>query len=143
MDLRLLPSHNQDTSGECQKRICPIHWVHDDRIYPHERWSDFCIIIFGWWTGRLVEIMEGAEKVDLFFMDGPYRISVNKISASDVELTLPQGEHFGTCRVLDLVHELLRELGTMINVLKEEGGSEKCVQSLTRGQTMLKSALAE
>lgn len=143
MILHIDPSKKFGVSNDCQKRIFPIYWEHAGEIYPDKNWFDFSIIILGWWTGRLREIMEGAENVDLMFMDGPYWLSANKISSTEVELTTRQGEFFAKCPVADLVHEVLRGLEATIEVLNNEGGSDTCVQTLNKGLTMLRSAFAD
>lgn len=109
-------------------------------VYPHERWSDYCIIVLEWWTVRLKEIMEGVEKVDLAFMDGPYRISVNRVDLTGVELTTRQGELFATISIAELVQEVLRGLETTIEAVIIDGGSDDCVKSLRECIEVLKSS---
>lgn len=140
MKLFLDSFQNQDTSGDCQKRTCPIYWEHNGMVYPHERWSDYCIIVLEWWTVRLKEIMEGVEKVDLPFMDGPYRISVNRVELTGVELTTRQGELFATTSIAELVQEVLRGLETTIEAVIIDSGSDDCVKSLSACIEMLKSS---
>jgi hypothetical protein len=47
--------------------------------FPDERWSDFPVIILGWWLDALFKVWSGKEKQgECLFMDGPYSFVVSK-----------------------------------------------------------------
>lgn len=45
-------------------------------IFPDRGWSDFVVIIFGWWLTALKRLVDGERRVELPFMDGPYAMRV-------------------------------------------------------------------
>ena len=52
-----------------------IYWEHDNTFYPEENWTDFGVVIPGFWTNTIMELVEQDFKESVFnFMDGPYRI---------------------------------------------------------------------
>ncbi|NJK93325.1 MAG: hypothetical protein HC904_16855 [Blastochloris sp.] len=47
--------------------------------YPENDWSDFPVIILGWWADALLQLEEPSRfKVRWQFMDGPFGLSINK-----------------------------------------------------------------
>jgi hypothetical protein len=47
--------------------------------FPEERWSDFPVVILGWWIEGLVRVVEGQERsFQGMFMDGPFAFVVHR-----------------------------------------------------------------
>jgi hypothetical protein len=46
-----------------------------DRQFPAPGWNDFVVVVANWWRFALEQIIEGQAEADLWFMDGPYRIT--------------------------------------------------------------------
>jgi hypothetical protein len=47
-----------------------------ERQFPSLGWNDFVVVLASWWMVALKEVAEGAPEVKLYFMDGPYWITV-------------------------------------------------------------------
>jgi hypothetical protein len=47
-----------------------------ERQFPSLGWNDFVVVLASWWMVALKEVTEGAPEVKLYFMDGPYWITV-------------------------------------------------------------------
>jgi hypothetical protein len=55
--------------------------------FPAERWSDFAVVITGWWLEALHRMEKGIDReVELFFMDGPYHIVATRLTGNEVKL---------------------------------------------------------
>jgi len=49
--------------------------------FPEERWSDFPVVILGWWIEGLTRVLAGQERsFQGMFMDGPYAFVVHRES---------------------------------------------------------------
>jgi hypothetical protein len=47
--------------------------------FPEERWSDFPVVILGWWIAGLTRVLAGQERsFQGMFMDGPYAFVVHR-----------------------------------------------------------------
>jgi hypothetical protein len=44
--------------------------------FPEHGWTDFVVVILGWWLEGLRDLRQGAEQVLFRFMDGPLAFSV-------------------------------------------------------------------
>lgn len=62
-----------------------IYWEHYGKFYPQEGWTDFGTVIVGWWLQALQRLLDGAKSQKLVFMDGPYELTVQRISGQEVE----------------------------------------------------------
>jgi len=50
--------------------------------FPDLNWDDFVVVILGWWLTAQVDLLRGAaSQVQLRFMDGPLRISMQNEAA--------------------------------------------------------------
>ena len=47
-----------------------------ERQFPSPGWNDFVVVLASWWLVALKEVTEGASEAKLYFMDGPYWITV-------------------------------------------------------------------
>ena len=51
----------------------------ESSAFPHETWTDFVVVVLGWWLERLAAIVEGTSRsVDLEFMDGPFALRLRR-----------------------------------------------------------------
>ncbi|MGI9282095.1 MAG: hypothetical protein ACR2PX_21035 [Endozoicomonas sp.] len=51
--------------------------------FPGKNWDDFIVTIMGWWLRAIIDLKTGAsKKEDLYFMDGPFLVTVEKRNAS-------------------------------------------------------------
>jgi len=55
----------------------------DSGEFPERGWSDFPVIILGWWTEALLQLeAENINEVQWRFMDGPYSASLTRIESA-------------------------------------------------------------
>jgi len=48
-------------------------------VFPEAGWSDFPIVILGWWPGEVENLLRGAAvDANCLFMDGPFQFSLNR-----------------------------------------------------------------
>jgi hypothetical protein len=47
-------------------------------VFPGRGWSDFVVVVLGWWLAALKELIRGAQSAELLFMDGPFVICITK-----------------------------------------------------------------
>ena len=65
----------------------PIYFSFEGFYFPENRWSDFVVVVLGWWLQSLAKIENGWETtVEFDFMDGPFLI--RSMTVSDDELKL-------------------------------------------------------
>jgi hypothetical protein len=67
-----------------------------DGAYPENAWSDFPVIILGWWAVALLELeVPTRRKVQWQFMDGPHHVTLTKeagpVSTGAFELSQVRG----------------------------------------------------
>ena len=55
-------------------------WLDIDGVsFPSKNWTDFPVIVLGWWLSNLRPLVEGSvDKVECPFMDGPYSLEVSE-----------------------------------------------------------------
>lgn len=60
-----------------ERIISNIYFRVDDKVFPDEGWTDFTVIILGWWLEELsqLEINKRRSSFKLNFMDGPLFVS--------------------------------------------------------------------
>ena len=51
-------------------------YVDLERAFPDQGWSDFVVVILGWWLRAIGRLRDGAGSEELSFMDGPYKLRV-------------------------------------------------------------------
>lgn len=51
--------------------LSKVYFRIGEQIFPDEGWSDFTIIILGWWIEELSNLKVGSKTFRLSFMDGP------------------------------------------------------------------------
>jgi hypothetical protein len=64
-----------------------IYFDFDGFCFPDEQWSDFPVVITAWWLEALEKLERGFEReVKLYFMDGPYWMTVTRQDGDDVQI---------------------------------------------------------
>jgi hypothetical protein len=54
-----------------------IAWENQGLYYPMISWSDFGVVILGWWVNGVSSVIKNKENVfELSFMDGPYSLKM-------------------------------------------------------------------
>ena len=65
-------------------------WLRVDGLaFPAEGWTDFVVVVLGWWADAAAELLTGnAGPIEVNFMDGPYRARVRVHAESGWNLDL-------------------------------------------------------
>ena len=62
-----------------------IYFDFGGKHFPGEEWSDFPVVITTWWLEALEKLQRGFDsEVKLFFMDGPYWLTLTRQDNHDV-----------------------------------------------------------
>src|SRR5262249_8874882 len=60
--------------------VCPIWMEIDSLNFPSAEWSDFPIVILGWWMDQSLSLHTGkTSEAILRFMDGPYELIMTRV----------------------------------------------------------------
>jgi hypothetical protein len=65
----------------------PLFLRVQDACFPEESWSDFPVVVLGWWIAAVTRLISGASEVEEFdFMDGPHLLVVRRRSEGALHL---------------------------------------------------------
>jgi hypothetical protein len=71
----------------------PIFLRFEGGAYPDEGWSDFPVVILGWWLEGIAAFQnDGSQTFTGRFMDGPYEFTVRRLTAQMAEVSLRSRE---------------------------------------------------
>jgi hypothetical protein len=57
--------------------------------FPGPVWSDFPVVILGWWLEGLTQLAQGeVSEIEMHFMDGPYKFTVTLVDAITARINL-------------------------------------------------------
>lgn len=59
-------------------------------VFPDRGWSDFVVVLLGWWLEALYRLVDGNRTAELEFMDGPYAMRVTAVDLSTCSLECVQ-----------------------------------------------------
>lgn len=82
-----------------------------DQFFLERDWSDFPVVVLGWWIQAFLKIHSGAEnEVDCLFMDGPLAFRLTRVGPDMLEIRV--GNRDGERRALGkvAVRELAKSL---------------------------------
>jgi hypothetical protein len=59
-------------------------WLHSEQHpeidFPEARWTDFAVVILGWWLTEVEAMLRGAsDEAHCSFMDGPFEFRIDKV----------------------------------------------------------------
>jgi hypothetical protein len=61
----------------------------DGSAFPSARWSDFIVVVLGWWCQALLELLRGdPEPRRVHFMDGPFHVELGPLVHGSLHLVL-------------------------------------------------------
>ncbi|MCC5850537.1 MAG: hypothetical protein JJU29_20820 [Verrucomicrobia bacterium] len=70
-----------------------------DGAFPENGWSDFPVIILGWWTDALLQLMmPETREVQWLFMDGPHSVVLTKTADEISEAAFELSQVHGSLR---------------------------------------------
>jgi hypothetical protein len=87
-----------------------VHWESNNQYFPMPIWSDFRCIL-GWWVSAIIELINGKNKCEFVFMDGPYRIQATyNQSTKEVLLEGKESDCKGKFQAKTTVEEIIEQL---------------------------------
>lgn len=58
------------------------------RKFPHERWTDFVVVVLSWWVQALLALFRDArDRQEIMFMEGPFCVEIQAVSENAWRLT--------------------------------------------------------
>ncbi len=101
-----------------------IAWEHERKFYPSQTWTDFGLVVIGWWVQALDRLLDNnlEKKTSFSFMDGPYEIIASYYEQSQLIELMPQGkEYIWVTSVRELINVLLSAMEEIKMKLLEFG----------------------
>lgn len=104
--------------------------------FPGQDWSDFVAIVLNWWVDncRALVFAPWRETYSFQFMDGPIRITAEKVTATEVKLTFIEDGHLhtpmGTVSLQELKHALIKATRQFINAADRHGWRNEDIEAL-------------
>jgi hypothetical protein len=114
-----------------------IYWQQNGISYPTETWMDFGTIILGWWTVAILKLIHGDSPQELYFMDGPFKLSVELANDQSIICTDSNMTVAWTSTLGELVSEIKKASERVIRHLSDLGVDEKQRDSLALGLSRL------
>jgi len=81
--------------------------------FPERNWSDYVVVVLGWWCAACTGLVRGDREQELMFMDGPFLLKVqvddgNVWTSEFQRLRAPQAANMVEFRPLDTMPNGLR-----------------------------------
>ena len=72
--------------------IAGIWLASGDTQFPIKGWSDFVVVVLGWWAVAIVRLMRSDSDKELVnFMDGPYSVELTRAQLGEIRLRMLAG----------------------------------------------------
>jgi hypothetical protein len=119
-----------------------ITWEYDRVEYPMKNWSDFGLVVLGWWIAIALKFFKGEDSGEFLFMDGPYSVTA-KYHRETGELELsPKGlDVIWNVQYSDFVKMLIDAVQRVDGELATRGIGEKERQAIEKYSAILKSCI--
>ena len=112
--------------------------------FPEDSWSDFPVVILGWWHRAAVSLVTGSAREKFMFMDGPYsfRVSTNSEETWTIQFMRDKSV-IGEARVLanDFLRAVLSAGNTIVRACMDRGWTSSDIRGLSVGRSMLQQAM--
>ena len=107
----------------------PIWLEMDGQAFPVDVWSDFPVVILGWWLSNLKPLVTNQSmSCECLFMDGDYRFNVTVQKRGDWVVTFIRDELDGEKRLLEkevdpqaLIYEVVSAAKTVASLCRRNG----------------------
>ena len=76
VDLATLDTKASPATGE-------VHVRFGDVDFPGTDWSDFAVVVLGWWLEQITDLLEQRARVQMKFMDGPFAVALEPSPQDD------------------------------------------------------------
>ncbi|HCV31984.1 MAG TPA: hypothetical protein DGO89_18560 [Microcoleaceae bacterium UBA9251] len=121
-----------------------ITWEYDRIEYPMKNWSDFGLVVLGWWIAIALKFFKGEDRGEFLFMDCPYSVTA-KYDRETGELELsPKGlDVIWKVQYIDFVKALIDAVQRVDEELVKRGIGEKERLVIEKYSAILKGCLVE
>lgn len=117
-----------------------IYWEHGGIVYPDYNWTDFGVIVIGWWLMAARSLVNGAERETFYFMDGPQSIiAENHLPTHSVDLSPLGTNSVWKVSLSDLTNALLDAANLVSQELMRLAIGEAERADLAEGVRLLRS----
>lgn len=108
--------------------------IGDKEAFPGPGWSDFIVVVLGWWLASILRMLSGEAHAEQFlFMEGPYLVQLSRASGSLCKFSAC--ERRGGLRVLSEVQVDLERLAESLllaaQVVMSACGSQQTTDTRT------------
>ncbi|WP_127530923.1 hypothetical protein [Paenibacillus kobensis] len=85
-----------------------IYFQFHEVCFPEPNWNDFVVILLTWWNKsiRLLETASIGNKVNLYFMEGPYYVQGEKRDSENVSLSFIRRNKNNLCIMYSIETEI-------------------------------------
>ena len=126
--------HPVDTRGS--PRVTGVTYVAiGERTYPEIGWNDFPVVILGWWCEALARLSSKRDaRVELRFMDGPFRLAVERCDSGgdEVRISDERGMTLGVATLDALVRATAGAARALLVFCEAKGIGDADVAELRR-----------
>ena len=129
------------------KVIGPIYCQYGSKFFPEAFWDDFAIVILSWWIEAALRLLEHeSDYEELYFMDGPFEISIELGKNSEYLMTwideqLHETFSF-TINLQNFALQLIKAAEVIIQQCQKEKWDSGDLQSLITDQKLLQGAFS-
>jgi hypothetical protein len=92
----------------------------DGSAFPTALWSDFIVVVLGWWCQALLELLSGDQgPIEVNFMDGPYRVDLGPLDRGSLHVVLVERDRKGREADVEVGPLVLSVLSAAARTLQE------------------------
>lgn len=92
--------------------VFSIYWNHDNEDYPSSQWTDFGVVILGWWLVDVRGLVRGADQEEFLFMDGPFSLLTRR-NEDTLHISLKRDTAQWTVPLKQFISEIVRGAETV------------------------------
>lgn len=115
----------------------------DDTAFPGEGWSDFPVVVLGWWLRTFTRLLSGAGTSGrCHFMDGPFGFEVRRERDDEWFVTQLRDNRSGSARPIDgpaLVDSAVACARAILNTCAQRGWHSADVDELRAAMEAVES----
>lgn len=123
----------------------PLYIEITDYQFPEKGWSDFVVVVLGWWVESMLKIVSGSTRIAEFrFMDGPQLIRLTMEDSNNAKLEFinrkladEKIEKVASVYINEIVSELLSVSKQVINSCEQLGWESDDLRHLKKEMFLL------
>ena len=116
-----------------------IYFENQNEYYPEKNWIDNPVIVLGWWTYSLVDLLKGGSGQGFSFMEGAFDLNATT-NGNDIELRSDDGRINWKVNNVDFANALIAALKKTSRLLYEKGHPE-LTKGFNEGINQIREAL--